>query len=275
MNFSDRWHALKREAELAAESMAIGVTALGKTDYVRLANYGQTFFSLSTGLERSAKLALCLEHVANHQKFPDNQTLKSYSHDLNKLLSKLDQIGERSAAHGKSARLPNTEIHKNIVQVLSDFSNNVTRYYNLDLLTQTMTKGNSYDPLERWRLCVTQLVLQKHLTDRARDRIIATAESMEGLIGEHSYVRYSTETREPITTVLEGSAQTGFLEYAKPYTRLYVLQICRFVATIISELYPNAREQLSEDIPYMNDFFRIFLVEDRYFKSRKTWSIYP
>ena len=66
MNFSDTWHALKREAELAAESMAIGATSLGNTNYVRLANYGQAFFSLSTGLERSAKLALCLEHVANH-----------------------------------------------------------------------------------------------------------------------------------------------------------------------------------------------------------------
>ena len=138
-----------------------------------------------------------------------------------------------------------------------------------------MKKTNAYDPLERWRLSVTQLVLQKHLTDRARERIIANAEIIERLLGDHAYVRYSTETREPITTLLQGAAQTGFLEYAKPYTRLYVLQICRFVATIISELYPSAQEQLGEDIPYMNEFFRIFLVEDRYFKSRKTWSIYP
>ncbi len=274
MKFSDTWHALRREAELAAESMAIGVTVLGKSDYGHLANYAQAFFSLSTGLERSAKLALCLEHVTNHKEFPDNQTLKNYRHDLHKLLLKLDQIGKQLTTREDSIRLPNTEIHKNIVQVLSDFSNNVTRYYNLDLLTQTTKQSNSYDPIERWYLCVTQLVLQKHLTDRARNRISANTEAVEALIGERSFVLYNTEAREPITTALQGSSQAGFTEYAKPYTRLYVLQICRFVARIISDLSRNAQKQLGENIPYIDEFFWVFLGEDHFFKLRKTWSIY-
>ena len=272
--FSDIWHALQREASFAAESMASGATTLGRTNSARSANYVQAFFGLSTGLERSTKIALYLEHLASHGEHLNNGTLKDYGHDLKRLLSRMDQIGEQLAISGKGARLPDTEIHKNIVQGLSNFSTNLTRYYNLEFLTQDGNKIKSHDPTEWWHLHVTQPILEKHITERAKNTISLNAEIMESWIGSCMFRGYVSETGDPIATIREIMIHDGALQRAMPWARLYVLQICRFVATIVSDLSCILSMQLNRDIPQMEEIFRIFLVEDRYLKSRKTWSIY-
>ena len=48
--------ALNREAGIAAELIASGVTLLGRASYARAGLYGQAFFNLSIGFERTAKL---------------------------------------------------------------------------------------------------------------------------------------------------------------------------------------------------------------------------
>ena len=54
MAFSDTWQSLSREAQFAAESLAIGVTALGNANYAQTANYAQMLFSLSIGTRESS-----------------------------------------------------------------------------------------------------------------------------------------------------------------------------------------------------------------------------
>jgi hypothetical protein len=52
---------------------------------------------------------------------------------------------------------------------------------------------------------------------------------------------------------------------------MYLLQIARFVSTVLSHL-GQPTDQL--EVPYLMDFFRTFLTEDQFFRSRKNWSIY-
>ena len=47
--FSPEWHALGREAELAGEQLALGVTALGRANHAQQGLYTQAFFALSIG----------------------------------------------------------------------------------------------------------------------------------------------------------------------------------------------------------------------------------
>jgi len=75
---TENWIALAREAGLAAEHLAIGATALGKADFARHAHYAQAFFALSTGLERSTKLILVVDHaVENSGAFPPNRDVRA------------------------------------------------------------------------------------------------------------------------------------------------------------------------------------------------------
>jgi hypothetical protein len=53
--------ALLREAEIAAQSLYVGLTALRKADFSRQDLYSHAFFCLSIGLERIAKLTILID----------------------------------------------------------------------------------------------------------------------------------------------------------------------------------------------------------------------
>src|SRR5262245_9371738 len=92
----ETWLALAREAATAAEHLAIGATALGQANYAQDARYGQAFFALSVGIERSCKLALVVDHAVEHLGvFPTNEGVLRYRHNLRRLLDRLDEIGAR------------------------------------------------------------------------------------------------------------------------------------------------------------------------------------
>ena len=61
--------------------------------------------------------------------------VKDYGHDLTRLLLQTEQIAERLNLPTPEARLPQSGIHRGIIDTLSDFATNVTRYFNLDLVT--------------------------------------------------------------------------------------------------------------------------------------------
>ena len=90
------WRALADEAGLAAEHLAIGVTALGRANYAQRAYYAQAFFALSVGLERSAKLAIVVDHaVRSGGAFPSSAEMKAYGHKLDTLLECADTIASK------------------------------------------------------------------------------------------------------------------------------------------------------------------------------------
>ncbi|AOQ23295.1 hypothetical protein MTAT_18270 [Moorella thermoacetica] len=269
------WQALAREAGLAAEHLAIGVTALGKANYSQHAYYYQAFFALSIGIERAAKLALVVDHaLENRGAFPSNRELRNYGHNLKELLERLDQIAERRGLSGSEDRLPRSAIHCGIIETLSDFANNITRYYNLDLVTGNQRVAQRADPIRTWFEKVTLPILNKHYKPHHKRRDEQKARLIDQLIGEHTLVLHHAETGNVLDSVYEASMQTAITEFAKPYARMYVMQIIRFVARLLCELGYVAHSQQLQDIPYLVEFFAIFNNSDKYFKNRKNWSIY-
>lgn len=87
-------------------------------------------------------------------------------------------------------------------------------------------------------------------------------------------VLYHKESGEVLDTVYEASMQTAITKFARPYERLHILQIIRFMGRLLSELGYVAQSHGLENVPYFADFFRIFNNDDKYLKGRKTWSIY-
>jgi len=266
------WQALAHEASLAAEHLAIGATSLGKADYAEHAYYGQAFFALTIGFERASKLTLVIDHaLENGGNFPAYNVIRGYGHDLATLLNKVNEIAERREL---DTRLPTTEIHEGIIKVLTDFASNLTRYYNLDFVTENPKTKGEEDPVKSWFELVINPILKKHQTQKLRDKVQQNAQLIDELFGSHTSVIHHAESGDELNTLYEASHQTGITDFAKPYSRMYVMQIARFLGNVLSELGYAAYSTGLDTIPYLSDFFRIFNNDDKYFKKRKTWSIY-
>lgn len=273
---NQKWQAVAREADVASEQMAIGSTALKKASYSRPAYYGQVFFALSTGFERAAKLALMVDYALDHAgTYPDQKTVRDYLHDLRKLLDECDKIAERRGFSHPNQRLPRTAIHDGIISVLSTFATNVTRYYNVDVIAEDPKVGGKVEPIRAWFESVTVPVLDKHYTDRQRKKHQRNAEFTDAMIGAHSWVLFTNEKGDLITDVREASLQASRTQFATAYTRMYVMQIARFLGMLLTDLGHIAGTAHIDTVPSMSEMFAIFNNDDEYFRSRETWSIYP
>jgi hypothetical protein len=52
---------------------------------------------------------------------------------------------------------------------------------------------------------------------------------------------------------------------------MYVLQIARFLARLLSELGSLGYRMSPQIIPELSEFYRVFENDDREFRKRKTW----
>jgi hypothetical protein len=269
------WNAFSREAGLAAEHLGIGVTALGRANYAEHAYYAQSFFALSIGLERASKLALVVKHAVDHNgSFPSNNVVRGYQHKLRALLDEVDTIGSDLELHESDGRLPRTPIHDAIIAVLSDFASNITRYYNIDVITGGQRGKGSADPIGEWHDQVTARVLTKHETAQRRTRAERNARALAEGAMDYVLVMHHSETGEPLQSVFDASLRSSRTAFARPFERLYVLQIVRFLGSVLSELGYVAQQKGIDGVPYLSEFFAIYRNDDKYLKSRKTWSIY-
>lgn len=107
-----------------------------------------------------------------------------------------------------------------------------------------------------------------------RSRIARNARVMESPISEFTMVRRHAENGSPLTSVHDVSFWARVTEITTPYVRMYVMQILRFLARVVSNLGDVAAKRRIEVIPNMSEFFAIFNNDDRCFERRKTWSIY-
>jgi hypothetical protein len=269
------FRALAREAAVAAEHMGIGITALGNANYAQTGYYAQAFFALTVGLERACKLAFLVDYAVDHGgAFPANRRLLDLGHRLDALLALTSQVASRRGLLGHDNELPDTEIHRGVIKTLTDFANNTTRYYNLDLVTGASRTSAKDDALSQWFNLVTTPILDKHYLPRYRDRDEENARRIEDLIGGFALVRHVDETGQSLDNVFDASRMTAANMFAKRYERMYVMQICRFVARVVSHLGYLAQVDSMQTIPYLSEFFAIFNNSDAYFRRRKTWSIY-
>lgn len=258
------------EATSAGAHMGLGVTTLGRANHAETGYYSQAFFALTVGVERAAKLALSLNQERSGNGFADRQTMTGYGHNLATLLADVDNVANDLGLEGE-ARLPTSPIHTEIVGVLTDFANNLTRYYNLEFVAGEPAVANLEDPIAAWYTRVTKAVLAEHDTDAQRRRREANAAKLRPAEGS-ALVRHQTEIGEPLTSLEAGALHSSETEFARRWERMYVLQICRFLSRVLVELSNLGG---SEDIPVeFNRLYSIFLMDDSYFRSRATWSIH-
>lgn len=134
---------MANECGLTVSMIDSGLDALKKANISQKGLYYQAFFSLSIGIERLLKISLISEYrVENEGEFPNNNKMKKYGHDLNKLLKSLNIKFENN-------------IDLSIVSLLNDFAKS-SRYYNVDVMVNGLPRIN--DPLVEWNSIRNQII---------------------------------------------------------------------------------------------------------------------
>lgn len=125
--FNETFISLSKEAAFAYEIVASGVTQIRKANYAKKGIYYQSFSNLTIGIERIAKLCILLDYyIKNNGNF-----LKKLGHDINVLYEKSIVIKNENSFKFDYLENLNTEIHQNILMILSDFAIK-DRYENLN-----------------------------------------------------------------------------------------------------------------------------------------------
>lgn len=238
-----KWNAIAEEAATSAELIGIGVTALANADRTKRANYWQAFFALSGGLERSAKLAMIVHAFVSDTPTPTWKALKDLGHGVLALVGELETISIELGQPPFGALDP---IQMEMLQILDNFSQRLDRYYNFDLLIDAQRPDRTSPPVD-WFNKVTVPVLAKH---RPAD--------LDGAFGGSE---------------LDELTVHAWIQHSRPWERMYLLGMARSIAEIMDELSSRAMGEDSR-VPYLTDFYKIYLNDDTYFKTRKTWSIY-
>jgi hypothetical protein len=84
---------------------------------------------------------------------------------------------------------------------------------------------------------------------------------------------HTSETGQPINSILSGAQNSASAEFARRWERMYVLQIGRFVGRVLKKLCDEGQRQ-GMTIPFIGDFFEVFMCDDVFFRKRKVWSTY-
>ena len=268
------WRAIQREAQLAAEQLALGTTLLGRASHAYPGLYSQAFFALSIGFERTGKLIFISNYAIVHGgTFPSDKDLRNIGHRLEPLLAECEEIGATLDQQREFAHRPADGIHQAIVQVLSRFATRL-RYYNLDHLAGAGAQQE--DPIGMWWRTVVEPILGRHYSKRQRERDEAISRGMEALIGDSSSVLHSAETGELIGDVHSYWSRGCATGVAQKYGRLYTLQIVRWLSSLLCELgHEGAYRRRIEPLLGVHEPFAMFYNDDAMLKRRKTWSIYP
>ena len=269
-DFSPAFRALLKEAQFTNEMLGAGATQIRKANYATKGIYFQAFTSLATGLERIGKLTLIVDHhIASQGGFPDYGELKrDIGHKLRLLWERSrDVASNRNIVIADTANLEDP-IRQSILTILHAFAEG-DRYCNINLVTG---RPSTRDPVAEWLRKVDVPLYNTRVRASRRVVVARNARIIAEVMGQFTFVQHSTEDDQDLSDLYEASQRTGMFESVAPYRQLYVLQIIRYWARLLTELTTLAHAQGSHDIPYFSEIFGAFLADDTYFRSRKTWT---
>jgi hypothetical protein len=270
MELNQNFRTLLKEAAFTKEILGEGATQIRKANYAQKGIYFLSFTSLSTGLERIGKLCLMLDYyIHNNGLFPNAKCLKNdIGHDLDRLYSKSKEIILKHSINLKFLNDLDSEIHQNILNILSNFAKG-DRYSNIDFLVGVRQDN---DPIAIWHKGVDTLIFDRKVSQKKKNRIAQNAEIIDTILSPVVLVRHTNDSGENITNLEKASYQTGFTNAVCGYRQLYILQIIRYWVELLGKLQDKAMSIGKQDIPYFNEIFAMFYIADLYLKTRKNWN---
>jgi hypothetical protein len=264
---SQTWRLIAAEAGIAAGQIGYGATALARTSPHEAWSFPHAFFPLSIGFERAAKLALQVDAKLANGVLLDKRQMRTLGHRLTVLLDEVQvMVGRRWPAEGELAR-PADDVHGAIIEILNEFAIG-GRYHNLDALAGAVVR----DPVAAWWADVVSVVIARNLTAEQVERATRWAAFVDAAVGDITLVRQhhvdGSDVRDVSSLALQGTLNAD----AVPWTRMYTLQIARWLARVLATLSDDALRERDPDIPYLLEFFSRFDQPDRNLRRLKRWT---
>jgi hypothetical protein len=260
---------------LTRQLLCSGLVSIGRADYAdKMGEYFSSFFSLSIGLERLAKLIICFDEQQKTGSFPNRKELKGFGHKVAELLGHVEVVaGARQAATEYTGH--SHSISKAIISQLDSFADaGRGRYANFDIMRQP--DNAEHEPLSAWMAAVGEPILNSHCRGtRDEDTARLNADLMEGLLGDVTHVRHTSENGTPLSTISAASFRTAENEVMQTYGRLYSFYVIRWLSDIFHQLTSTRGYEEGGELWFGHyEHCSTFLVSDSDAKRRKTWPLY-
>jgi len=268
------WQAMARECKLTRQLLGSGVSALGKADYANgKGNYYVSFFGLSIGIERFAKLILTADHIVEYKgQLPAKNKIRKFGHDIDDLLKAVEGI-QNSRSLKTDHKKPDHQIANNIIDCLDSFADAKRgRYSNFEELSNPNFDEES-EPIKKWWELVSNPILKKHFEGTEKEKTAhKNSEMMSTLLGDKSFVLYTHESGELITDIGKASLRTGENKVIQTFGRFYVLEIIRWLAEVFNALTHTRGYEKDLSVLFCHyEHFSEFRDEDARLKSKKVW----
>lgn len=258
------WRALAAEAGIAADQIGEGATKLNRISPDSSWSFARVLFPLSIGFERACKLALQVDAKLDTGSFLDMKAMRAHGHRLDGLIQSVDEMCRR---RDLELERPATAIHDAIIEVLTGFATN-GRYHHLDRLAGA---SESEDAGKLWWDTVIVPLAELHYSANKRAFHAWVADDLGSKMDEFSMTVGTHISGGEITSQREALLDAQMLPEVLPWSRMYVLQIGRWLAHVMRELTYASYRARDPEVPALNEFFGIFDTDDRYMRSRKTW----
>lgn len=247
------WHLLAQESHLIQALLANGFTDLRKANLDRKGLFYAGFYNVAIGLERLMKATLIINYIqANRLACPSSDTLRSYGHDLKKLLIECQKI---ASDNGITCSLAFSGTKSRILDFLDRYSRKL-RYYNLDALSGSTA---SADPLEEWNSILRE-IFSKEVSRRSANRKIGQSLALASLLGESAIMMFHDLEKNPLS--LEGCAiEPHVVELAAPYVCWHIIEMVheinkvQFTVADAAEAEAHRMGLAAPVVPYVREFY--------------------
>ena len=131
------------------------------------------------------------------------------------------------------------------------------------------------EPIQRWWTEVATPILALHGGGRRTAARQAQAAARVAPLEKACFVLHHAEAGQPIRSLHAMMQQAQSAAVVQRHGRLYVMQLVRWLATIISELAREGAYQHGiQAFLALPEPFTMFQNDDAYLRGRKTWSFY-
>lgn len=271
--FSATHQLLEQEALVIRSCLCTGLTELRNANLNNKGRYYTAFFQLAIGIERMAKLALILDHMAqNNLRPPGKEDMLAHKHNLETLFSTVKTISQ-ARGHKFESSFALSPLASRMLSFLSEFAKGM-RYANLDALASGNAQRN---PLHEWNQVLQDTIktkVQAKTKQRVVGRSVAVAKAMQDVT-----LVIATDLADKPLSMESALYEPALIDTAAKHLVWELLSLLASLRDFIVEAGHAAaqtetaagRSRSIANVPNMSEFFDFIYLDRKYVLRKKRW----
>lgn len=269
-NFDNYYHLLTSEAGLIEWLLYSGLTLTRNSNEAPKGKTCAGFYNLSIGIERLCKLIIITDHMANNNlKPPSKSEIKSYSHDITKLLSHIIN-NCTSVISDKISKNYNNKTTNKLVVLLSEFGS-TTRYQNIN---EFSSNDKTTDPLIKWQ-AILEDIYKEEIPARIKKDIEDESSFYSSFLNENAVLIHFDLNRKlvpPHKFFSHAQVQEKTIARATRYLVHFLLSLREALVAVGYKAMAIDSKPQKMVIPYFSEFFTGLLISSEgQLLAKKRW----